>query len=237
MDGGSSILSAASNSTPLLVMSNSMMETSNDTETADIRQSVKFIKERLKALKQIATLDEATMLEGGWTQNDVREELLKLQSELSNEKMRVTLYNDQNNTSNSGVRRRDIIPSASSPSKLYDPFASTSSTMSASREHLFSDDVAKKLQILTKKLDRTWKAHEKEERLKKNGKNGVMKHQSLLSHLIPQSLLPLDTDVKPLFRGDRSPDGLKRQRRRARASITLRNYSPVRRKKKVPDKN
>jgi hypothetical protein len=220
--GGSSILLSNSNSAPVIQMTSSIMESSEETSDA-IRKSVKFIKERLKALKQIALLDESTMLEGGWTPEDVREELLKLQSELSNEKMRVTLI--------AGDARRDgggSTSTFSSPnrSSSYQPFSSTaSSTMSASREHLFSDEVAKKLERLTKKLNRTWKQHEKEESTKKLGKwkDRLSKsNNGPLSHLIPQSLQPAEVLLRPLFRGDRSPDGLRRQRRRARASVTLR---------------
>ena len=101
------------------------------------------------------------------------------------------------------------------------PFASTSSTQSV-RDRLFSDEVAKKLEQLTKQLNRTWRRHEKEERLRKNGPSTPSRASGPLSHLIPVSLQPANVQLQPLFRGDKSPDGVRRQRRRARASITLR---------------
>jgi|TARA_B110000208_G_scaffold175236_1_gene220619 hypothetical protein len=214
--GGSSIVLTSSSSAPVLPMEES---------TEDIHKNIRFIKERLKALIQIASLDEATMKQGGWTQNDVREELLKLHSELSSERMRVHLYGEQNHIGGNGGNSK-ISPLSMS----YQPFSSTtSSTTSATRDHLFSDEVAHKLQQLTAKLNRIVRANEKKERIRKYGKWSPPKRNGgVMGHLIPSSLQPSSSSndmLKPLFRGDKSPGGLRRQRRRARASIGLLHHN------------
>jgi hypothetical protein len=213
--GGSSILLNSSISAPILPMSSSTIEA-----TDDIHKNIRFIKERLKALIQISSLDEATMAEGGWTQEDVREELLKLHNELSSERMKVHIISEK-----SGNSKR-ISPLSTNKYHPFSSTTSTTSTTSATREHLFSDEVAIKLQILTKKLNYIVKNNEKEIRISKFGE--ALKKKSpdngTVGHLIPLSLHPTNNNVlKPLFRGDKSPTGLRRQRRRARHSIGLRH--------------
>ncbi len=226
--GGSSILLPAA---PLVPVS---------ARVDEMRKSIAFIKERFHALKKISELDKETALEGGWTEEAVTEELIKLKQELTEE--RVKLKEALFATSPSLDRRgRGGGRGGSTTRKFatgYAPNLSTSSTVSASRERLFSAEVARKLERLTKMLDRTCREHERDVRRRRNrtlGRSGAQQQQQqqqqqqlgasggLYSPLIPVGLMPSPNVLKPLFRGDRSPDGVRRQRRRARNSITMRH--------------
>jgi hypothetical protein len=191
----------------------------------EMRKSVDFIKERFNALKQISQLDPATAAEGGWTEDAVEEELNKLKVELAQEreKLKLALYATSPALERSGAAGRKRgggfgdVPSSSS----YDPHLSTASTMSAARERLFSESVAKRLLKLSKRLDRTCKLHAIEVRRRRDGAPLQMRER--FSPLISHKLHPSPAfQLKPLFRGDQSPEGIHRQRRRARASITTR---------------
>ena len=51
-----------------------------------MRDSISSIKERFRALKQISELDNEIALEGGWTEKDIKDELVKLKHELARER-------------------------------------------------------------------------------------------------------------------------------------------------------
>merc|ERR1711907_384107 len=98
----------------------------------EMRKSIDFIKERFNALKQISQLDPDTAAEGGWTEDAVEEELKKLKKELAEEreKLREALYATSPALERRSTKRR----------RNYTPNLSTSSTLSASRERLFSEE-------------------------------------------------------------------------------------------------
>jgi hypothetical protein len=226
--GGGSALLNLDESIPSL---ESMALAANSTRlgknrVSEMRKSIDFIKERFSALKQIAQLDPATAAEGGWTEDAVEEELNKLKAELARERetLREALYATSPSLERGGAAGRGKWGGGSGMSaglSSYNPNLSTSSSMSAARERLFSESVAKKLVKLTKRLDRTCKLHAIEVRRRRDG--DPLRMRERFSPLVSHKLHPSPVfHLKPLFRGDKSPEGIHRQRRRARASITTR---------------
>ena len=74
VDSGSSEIIAVQQQSPVLE------------RVVEMRASISSIKDRFKALKQISMLDEEIALEGGWTEKDIKEELVKLKKELTRER-------------------------------------------------------------------------------------------------------------------------------------------------------
>ena len=74
VDSGSSEITAVQQQSPVLE------------RVVEMRASISSIKDRFKALKQISMLDEEIALEGGWTEKDIKEELVKLKKELTGKK-------------------------------------------------------------------------------------------------------------------------------------------------------
>ena len=162
----------------------------------EMRDSISSIKERFRALKQISELDNEIALEGGWTERDIKEELVKLKHELARERerLKVTL---QNGAHRLGRKSGGIkgAPGAFAPN-----LSTSSTTSSRARERLFSDDVAIKLKKLCRNLDKHCRAREREIAAEKRGwvKPLSNKLSPVTRHLKPT----FDRNpIAPLFRG------------------------------------
>ena len=148
----------------------------------EMRRSIDFIKERFEALKQISRLDPATASEGGWTEDAVEEELKKLKDELAREreKLKAALH---------------AAPRRAAPPSLADTDDDDDAT------------ATQRLLALTRRLDRTCRRHDAEVRRRRDGAPPLRRRERF-SPLVPHKLHPSPmTRLKPLFRGDRSPEG------------------------------
>eukprot|EP00945_MAST-04E_sp_MAST-4E-sp1_P005832 g5832.t1 len=166
----------------------------------EMRASISSIKDRFKALKQISMLDEEIALEGGWTEKDIKEELVKLKKELAREreKLKVTLQNGSHRLGGKTA------PGGSSLSQSsFAPNASTASSASSSkvRDRLFSDKVADKLQKLCSNLDRQCKRHARELAAEKRGWVKPLNNPKLSPVLRHYKPTFEKNPVAPLFRG------------------------------------
>lgn len=186
------------------------LESQEDQRISDMRESILFIKEKFSALKQISELDASTALQGGWTEEALEEELVKLKAELLLERRKLKqvleLQTPKNIKGRQAATRKRASRRAPHPRR--------------SERGDFADEVANRLAHLCKQLDRHCKAHEREERERRFGRPSPM---TQYSPLIPSRLKPVQYAshmLKPLFRGDLSPEGRKRQQRRARSSVT-----------------
>ena len=165
----------------------------------EMRDSISSIKERFRALKQISELDNEIALEGGWTEKDIKDELVKLKHELARERerLKVTL---QNGAHRLGRRSGGLKGSVNSSGSFAPNLSTTSTASSKARERLFSDDVASKLKKLCKNLDKHCRAREREIAAEKRGwvKPLSNKLSPVTRHLKPT----FDRNpVAPLFRG------------------------------------
>lgn len=164
----------------------------------EMRSSISNIKDRFKALKQISMLDKETALEGGWTEKDIKGELVKLKKELAREreKLKVTLQSGAHRlggkTNDSGA---EVVSAGYAPN-----LSAVSDYSSKARDRLFSDDVALKLKKLCSTLDRHCKARDREIAREKRG--WVKPLTGKLSPVLSRYKPTFDRNpVAPLFRG------------------------------------